>query len=203
MGCLNMSDTKISALLEETDKMFHSAVVEGVLLDAKWALDAKRYRAAAILTFCGIDAMASLTRAPDKPKVDRRDFIGWCETFLDFRNKKGPTGIELYGARCGMLHASVLESELSKAGHVRLIGYLDKANEPVLESDDVEDLILLSTTHFVGIFAEGILKSWRAIKSDPKMLEVVRQRLDKLVQGYGVDEFGSPATEGLSPATPN
>src|ERR1041384_4658945 len=146
-------------LKRETDKTFHKTVVEGVVLDAKSALDNKRFRAAAVLTYCGIDTLASLVRDAKSAKVQRSDFISWVEKYMDFRSKYGPTGLELYGARCGLLHANMAESDTSKKdANVRLIGYADTNKEPVMHDPKVKTMIILSTTHLVAIFAEGVLK---------------------------------------------
>jgi hypothetical protein len=183
---------KDGELVKETDKLFHATVVQGVLLDAKSALDNKRYRAAAVLTYCGIDTLASLVRDAASPKVQRADFVAWAERYMDFRSKHGPTGLELYGARCGLLHASMAESETSKKDEkIRLIGYADKNSEPVMHDENVKTLIILSTTHLVGIFAEGVLKCWKDIKADKGLLHLVNQRLQKLYAQFNVSDLKS------------
>lgn len=183
---------KDAELASETGKLFHAAIVKGVVLDAKSALDNKRYRAAAILTYAGIDTMASLVRDGKNDKVVRYDFINWAEKYLDFKDKAGPTGLELYGARCGLLHASMAESDVSKKdAAVRLIGYVDQADKPVLADPNVKELVILSTRHLVGIFAEGTLKCWQDIKSDKTLLPLVRDRLQKLFAEFGVNESHS------------
>ena len=173
-------------LLIATDKEFHASIVQGVVKDAHWALEAKRFRAAVILAYCGIDTMASLMRPADNPQVNREGFVEWVENFMDFRNENGPTGLELYAARCGILHANMAESKLSIAGKVRMIGYVDKAAEPVLTDKNVENMILLSTTHLVGIMAEGVLKSWRSIKESQELLFLVHERLNRLFQEFDI-----------------
>ena len=185
---------KDAELLRETDTLFHAAVVQGVVLDAKSALDNKRYRAAAVLAYCGIDTLASLIRGAKSPIVQRSDFIRWVEKYMDFQSKHGPTGRELYGARCGLLHASMAESETSKKDeNVRLIGYADKNSEPVMHNEKVKTLIILSTTHLVGIFAEGVLKCWKDIKADKELLSLVHQRLQKLYAQSNVKDLKPPS----------
>lgn len=184
---------KDAELLKETDKLFHAAVVQGVVLDAKSALDNGRYRAAAVLAYCGIDTLASLVRDAKSPRVQRSDFIRWVEKYMDFRSKHGPTGVELYGARCGLLHASMAESETSRKDEkVRLIGYADKNSEPVMHDEKVKTLIILSTTHLVGILAEGVLKCWKDIKGDKDLLRLVHQRLQKLYAQFNVKDLKPP-----------
>lgn len=175
-------------LLSATDRFFNDAIVEGVVRDAKWALDAKRYRAAVILTYSGIDTMASLVRHPKSQKVERSDFVAWVEHFMDFKCDAGPSGLEVYAARCGLLHANMSESGHSKAGKARMIGYVDVANEPVLKSEEVNDLLLLSVRHLVGIFAEGVLKTWKEIKQSSDLLVLVHERLQKLIISYDVKQ---------------
>src|ERR1700683_2927339 len=75
-----------------------------------------------ILAYVGIDAFGALGRPKGKRRNPREDFVNWAQRYLivgDFP----PTGLELYGARCALLHNLSGESELSRKGRIRPVFY--------------------------------------------------------------------------------
>lgn len=67
-----------------------------------------------ILIYSGIDALASLNRSKEKEKVTRSDFKKWCADYLLPESGLNCSDTDLYAARCGILHTSTAESDLSK-----------------------------------------------------------------------------------------
>lgn len=177
-----MSENPKMDLLAKTDADFNACLIEGVSKDVAHSLQGGRYRAAAILVYCGIDTMASLMRPDGKPKVDRGDFIEWVEKYLDFGVENGPSGLEIYAARCGMLHANSSESVHTDKGNARQIGYVDRASKRVLVDPAVPTLILVSTQGLVLAFLEGVNKSWQDIKASEESIALTHRRLQTMFQ---------------------
>jgi hypothetical protein len=75
-------------------------------------LEKRRVLPALALLYAGLDIVASLERAPDeRPKPA---FLRWVNSYMKPDERLGCTAVELYGARCGILHASSAESDLSR-----------------------------------------------------------------------------------------
>src|ERR1700730_12721886 len=81
--------------------------------------------AAVKLIYAGIDTMASLGIPDTQTDVTREDFVKWCERYIHFRCKEQLSGLDLYGARCSVLHAHSAISRLSRQGKCRMLGYAD------------------------------------------------------------------------------
>jgi hypothetical protein len=56
------------------------------------------------LIYCGIDIMGNLSRPPFNPDSTRNDFANWSELHTDCNARLGVSGLDLYAARCGILH---------------------------------------------------------------------------------------------------
>ena len=68
---------------------------------------------ALILIYSGIDSLASLNRMPEKKKVTREDFKEWCDKYLLPKSGLECSSIDLYAARCSILHTNTAVSDLS------------------------------------------------------------------------------------------
>jgi hypothetical protein len=70
------------------------------------------------LPYSGIDVLGFL--APTEPRATRQTFIRWADAYLAaFLNRKGIGGIDLYSARCGVLHTGQAPSDLVDLGEAR------------------------------------------------------------------------------------
>ena len=87
-----------------------------------------------MLLFCNIDIYAGWSRPAEKPDVTRSDFISWVESYLLPGSSLECSGRELYGARCGLLHALSNESSLSRNDGVRELIFVNNAeNLPAIK----------------------------------------------------------------------
>ena len=93
-----------------------NAVQNGIKRDIEVALTNERYRAATILIYAGMDAMAFLNMPAGHTEVSRDDFIRWAERYVRFPCREQLTGADLYGARCAMLHAYGVVSRIVEPG---------------------------------------------------------------------------------------
>jgi hypothetical protein len=80
-----------------------------------------------ILLYAGIDAMAWLSKPNEADSVGD-SFQVWVKTYL-LRCHKGEVGtpdqvaLDLFGARCALLHAQIAESDLSRKAKAREVHY--------------------------------------------------------------------------------
>ena len=93
-----------------------NAIYKGIKLDIETVLTHKRYRAAIILIYAGMDAMAFLDMPAGQDEVTRTDFMKWTDRYIRFPCKEQLTGADLYGARCSLLHVYGADSRMSRTG---------------------------------------------------------------------------------------
>jgi len=146
-----------------------NVIDNGFKRDITVLLENKCYRGALILIYSTIDAI-TFSSSP-KVKTDRHDFINWCETYLriiginERKEAYKLSGIDLYGARCSMVHTygHMLESDLSKQGKCCIIGYMDgrvKQNPPTLKTSLISGqenlLVMVSVFDLSDALFKGI-----------------------------------------------
>ncbi len=76
---------------------------------------------ALILIYAGIDIVASLES--DVKDGVQRSFTRWVDLYMLPHPKLECTALELYAARCGMVHTLTADSKLSRQGKARTISY--------------------------------------------------------------------------------
>ena len=168
-----------------------NVVHKGIRRDIEVALTNNCLRAAVILIYAGIDTMAYLGMPEGQEDVERQDFVRWVERFLHIDDNKSVTGLDLYGARCAMLHSYGVVSKLSRDGKCKNIGYM-VANRAVVHNPKVHpDLALLSVHHLADAFFKGIDEYLVYIFADKKRGEIA----DKRFQGL-VHQFDYPKGDG-------
>ena len=70
---------------------------------------------ALMLVYATIDGMAWCARKHAEGDVTENDFTGWVETYMFQGSSSGElTAVDLYAARCAMLHSQIAESRKSK-----------------------------------------------------------------------------------------
>ena len=78
------------------------------------------------LVYSAFDTLAFLGSPAGTEYSERGPFIEWCEKYIVpcfGSSSGGPSGIDLYGARCGVLHVSSAKSTLGQEGKAREIWY--------------------------------------------------------------------------------
>jgi hypothetical protein len=78
--------------------------------------------AALILLYSGIDIAGWIAAAGAKKTV-QQTFTGWVETYIRPKETLGCSALDLYGARCGVLHTFTPRSALHEKGKARKVIY--------------------------------------------------------------------------------
>lgn len=139
---------------------------------------------ALILIYSGIDIFASLRRPADKDKATRKDYIEWCDTYLIPQGKLSCTGIDLYAARCGVVHTYTMESDLSDNGRANEIVYAWGNRKP----EDLQEVIdkagftqrVLHIETLAEVFREGASNFLYELDADSVCAGLVVSRAGKL-----------------------
>ena len=160
-----------------------NAIQNGIKRGIRITLENNCLGSAVILILSGIDAMAYLEMPVDQNDVIRSDFVRWVERYIKFPCKEQLTGLDLYGARCAMLHNYGTASDLSRKGRCRQVGYMDKSVPEVRYDPKVsKDVVFVSVSALADAFFSGVDKFLVDLFLDSKKAPVAEQRLQKLVQ---------------------
>jgi hypothetical protein len=91
----------------------------------KFTLDNGHIMASLILTYSSIDCMASLIMPEDQKKVKGDDFRGWIDKYMEADQDQSYQykGIDLWGARCGLVHRYSARSDISERGDCKIFQY--------------------------------------------------------------------------------
>jgi hypothetical protein len=157
----------------------------GIKEPIRLLLENHHFAAALILTFAGIDAVAHLASAAGKTKERRKNFIAWCESYLVLPGKHQLTGLELYAARCGLLHTHSGASDLSQEGRARVLHYADALEPPVKYVPSVDpNLVAVSIQALVESFFTGVERCMVDIYKDPERAHLADRRFANLLHCF-------------------
>jgi hypothetical protein len=145
---------------------------------------------ALILLYVGIDAFGALGRPVGRHRSPRKDFESWVDRYMI----KGlpVTSMELYGARCGILHTLGPDSTLSMDGRVRPIIYAwgnqeaESANivlQEVAKRNPAITAVMLKVENLADTFVEGMSAFEKDVDADPLLKSAVAARAAKMF-GY-------------------
>jgi hypothetical protein len=164
----------------------NNAIQEGIKEDIEVALANNRLRAAVMLIYAGMDAMAFLDMPASQEDVNKKDFILWANRYLRFPCKEQITGEDFYGARCALLHSYRVDSRMSRQGKCRMVGYLDKALPPeVRYAPQIStELVLVSIAGLKRAFFEGVNKFLIDAYTNKEKAITVEARLQNMIQQF-------------------
>jgi hypothetical protein len=162
-------------------KAIYGGIKRGILV----AIENNCLASAVILILSGMDTMAALGMPKEQLDVTRDDFVKWAERYIKFPCEDQLTGLDLYGARCAMLHCFGVVSKLSRTGQCRMVGYMDDNDPEVKYSPEVDkDLVLVSVAGLAEAFFNGVDQFLVDVFADKKRAEVAEERLSWLMQEY-------------------
>ncbi len=141
-------------------------------------LEKRRVMPSLVLLYTAIDVVASLERRHDEGT--RASFTRWVDSYLLNRRSLGCTPLELYAARCGVLHTFTAESDLSRAGKTREVVYAwgNQKKEDLQEAIRLtnRDWVALHVGDLIDAFREALLLYVEEIEKDPGRQKLVEKR---------------------------
>jgi hypothetical protein len=108
--------------MEDDRKQKIRMYIYPIVFAAKNCIENRRILPALILIYSGIDIMGWLSSDEEKPKP-KKGFTNWVDQYLFKACDLNCTAIELYSARCGVLHTLTPYSDLTREKNVRKISY--------------------------------------------------------------------------------
>jgi hypothetical protein len=95
----------------------------GMLRGIDVAVEASCLVSAVSLMFSTLDALAALDRPIGRASTDRSVFLKWVERYIRPAESLGCSAMDLYAARCGVLHTYSAESDLQREGKAQRLIY--------------------------------------------------------------------------------
>jgi hypothetical protein len=162
------------------------------------------------LVYSGIDVVASL-EARDQEGV-RSSFTRWVDDYLLKAGSFEFNALDLYAARCAVVHTFTPESDLSRSGKARTISYawgtadvnrLGKASAILNRSD----MVHVHVNDLVKAFRSAIANYMDAVEADPSRQKAIEQAaglwyvemepgpVEKLIEAHERALSYSPGTE--------
>ena len=144
-------------------------------------LDKKFNRATLVLLYSGMDSMAFMSLPAGQDGVTRKDYIAWVEKYLRFPCAEQVTGLDLYAARCGLLHTFTPESDLSRNKRARPIVYINhRTPEISYDPNEPENIVVMSVEGLYNSFFTGVQKFLSDLHADKNRDAQVLARLDTM-----------------------
>lgn len=162
------------------------AGVSGLIAEIKKCEAAGATTAAVALAFVCIDTMAFLALPAGEDKQGRTDFMAWVDTYLkgDAAQPYQYRGLDVYGARCAMLHAYGSEADYhDKYKDAKKFGYHDggkHAYDPAVD----ERLVIIGTASFLNDVVHALGAFLEACKADKELRARVEARLPKVLATF-------------------
>lgn len=117
--------------------------VQELLTAIEACLKARLVTPGLLLLYAGIDIMAWLNRPESHADVTRSDFIEWVDNYLLPSKGLPCSAIDLFAARCSLIHSYSAESRLSREGQAKEVFYA----WGTAPTEDFQELIDFVGTH--------------------------------------------------------
>jgi hypothetical protein len=108
-----------------------------------------------VLIYSALDTLAWVVYGHEIVEVKRR-FVAVCEKYVLSSSSFECTALELYAARCSILHSLGWESELSKAGKARAVFYSFGSDNPEIAQEAFDHA---HPGRFIAVRADELLKA--------------------------------------------
>lgn len=131
-----------------------------------------------VILFSSIDTLA-WTALPCG-NVTRQAFCDWTERYMNPEKRLGCNALELYAARCGLVHSAAAVSNLSRKSSVRELWYVTGRDMGPLRrraKDEGRDVAIVNVTDLVAAFGEAAREFSHRIDQDASLSNQVAERI--------------------------
>ncbi len=139
---------------------------------------------ALILVYSGIDIFAALNRPIEKDEGTREDFRKWCDRYLLSKSELPCSAIDLYAARCAVVHSYSSESRLSRNGEAKEIVYSwgNQSPDPLQEvlKSIGHTAYVIHVETLVDAFKNAVKEFLEEVGNDAERINLVVRRAAKL-----------------------
>ncbi len=146
----------------------------GILRGIEVALNAECLVSAVALMFAAIDSLSALARPENQQRTTRRDFLDWSDRYLQPSKSLGCNSLDLYAARCGVLHTYSAESDLEKKGKACRLVYQWKTGPKANATHPLpDDAVVIEVEALRDVIQQAV----RQFLVDSEMDRVTRERV--------------------------
>jgi hypothetical protein len=147
------------------------------------------------LVYSAIDTFVFLGAKEQDKKATRRSFLDWANTYLvgrltDIFDLNPVTAMDLYAARCGILHTSTSESDLGNKGQALEVFYRYREHQAIRLPALVVPFIALEVEALCAAFEEGAQLFIGDLKGDARRAQLAKSRAE------GFMRWGVPISDG-------
>jgi len=147
-------------------------------------IENKLIEPALILLYSAIDILGGLSSPVGRSS--KKSFIAWTNEYILKERFLACTAEELYGARCGLLHALSFESQLSQRGQLRTISYawgtadVDKLQKSINLRGRSDEIVAVHIVDLYSAWLEGVERFIEDINNNSAIKRNVYSKADKL-----------------------
>jgi hypothetical protein len=164
------------------------AGVNGLIQEIKKCEVAGATTSSLAMAYICIDTMAYLASSAEREVHNRTDFINWVDTYLKGLPQQPYqyNGMDVYGARCALLHAFSSEVNFHQANlDTKIFGYHDGGLH-ILNHEVSERLILIGTASFINDVVLAVSAFMEASQLCPDLRARVEARLPKVLANFPI-----------------
>ena len=138
---------------------------------------------ALILIYSAIDTVGWLDSAEES--ATRSSFTAWVDTYLLKAKSLACKSLDLYAARCGLLHTFTPDSKLQSEGKARYINYawgpasVDEFQRAIDLAKDSDNVVALHVNDLYEAWRLGVLSFCEEIEKDPARKARVYKKADR------------------------
>ena len=145
-----------------------------------------------IIMYSSIESMGLLDAPPTQTRATGETFKSWARKYLLKSSNFEFNEVDLWGARCSILHTFTSESDLSNDGKARQIQYYagckgsPLAQALVGAAKEIDDgiYVLANIEDIYFAFCEGLKDFAKELSNNCQANQAYELRLRKLLQGY-------------------
>lgn len=145
---------------------------------------AKCVVSALTLIYSAVDALAALTRENPDARATRKEFLAWVDLYLLPELDVELTALDIYGARCGVVHTYAPTSDLSRSGQAKLVVYRwrtgHRPDDPVL-AERARSATVIEIEGLIKSLDKAVRRFERAIDADPTLRAHVERNIQDLL----------------------
>lgn len=162
--------------------------IKGLVDEIKSSENAGATASAVAMAFVCMDTMAYLSLPAGRETQCKADFIAWVNTYLkgDEDQPYHYRGLDVYGARCAMLHAFGSDSDFhEKNKDAKKFGYHDggkHAYDPAVD----ERLVIVGTASFLNDVVNAVSVFLEDCKENADLRARVEGRLPKVLATFPI-----------------
>lgn len=183
------SDGLSSLFFADTERIMTNITVNAwdgitaLVKEIKTCEKAGAIAASVAMAYICIDVMAMLSLPDDRTTQTRQDFVDWVDTYLKAHPDQPYQyrGIEVYGARCAMVHAFGSEADFhTKNPDARRFGY-HNGGMHAYNPDVDKTLVIIGTASFLSDIVRAVQSFVEVCQADPGLRARVEGRLPNVL----------------------